>query len=177
VNVAEQPPTKRRTREHIIADLSENYVQRLFLERGHTCARAVPDYGYDLSVYTHDQEGYIEDGHIFLQLKATDDIEKYRRGDMFSYTIDAVLCRQWCRARDPVYFVLFDVQRRRAYWTNAQTYFRGLANKKTLKKSQKSVQIHVSRKNVMNLRAIDEIQKEKNTIVKGEQAASGGVSQ
>jgi len=175
--MAKQPPTKRRTREHIIADLSENYVQKLFLERGHTCARLTPDYGYDLIVCTHNPEGYRESGRLLLQLKATDDIEKHRNGNTFSYTIDVTSYNQWCMEHEPVYFVLFDAQKRRAYWTNVQTYFCGQTGGAKPRKSQKNVQIHVSRKNVMNLGAIDEIQQEKNAIVMAKQTVSGGMCQ
>ena len=165
-----QPPpaivTKRRTREHIIASLSENYVQRLFLERGHTCDRLVSDYGYDFLVATYSTEGYAEGGPMYLQVKATDDIEKFSVGDSFSYTIDIASYNQWREEPVPVYFILFDAQKRRAFWANAQVYLRDLAKRKNPKETLQSVQIHVSRKNVMNLRAIDKIQKDKNAMKK-----------
>jgi hypothetical protein len=36
-------PRKRRTREHVIADLSVNYVERFILEEGHTVQRVGSD--------------------------------------------------------------------------------------------------------------------------------------
>jgi len=158
-------------REHIIADLSENYVQRPFLERGHTCGRVIPDYGYDLSVVTFDSKGYREGAWLYLQLKATDDIEKYGINDMFSFTIDVASYNQYIKELVPVYFVLFDAQGRQAYWVNARTYCRGLAKTKKLTDIQQSVQIYIPRKNVMNFTAIDEMQKEKNAMVKRGQEA------
>jgi hypothetical protein len=41
-------PRKRRTREHIIADLSVNHVERLILRCGWVARRMNPDYGIDL---------------------------------------------------------------------------------------------------------------------------------
>jgi hypothetical protein len=43
---------KRRTREHIIADLSVNFAERLLLESGFTGMRHFHDYGYDMTVET-----------------------------------------------------------------------------------------------------------------------------
>ena len=42
------PNRKRRTREHIIADLSVNHVERFILQCGWTVQRYSPDYGIDL---------------------------------------------------------------------------------------------------------------------------------
>lgn len=45
---------KQRTRQHVIADLSVNYVERVILEEGHSFERPANDYGYDLVMTTHD---------------------------------------------------------------------------------------------------------------------------
>jgi hypothetical protein len=63
-------PRKRRTREHIIADLSVNHVERQVLLCGFTCQRIAQDYGIDLEVTTFTRSGYVEEGKILLQLKA-----------------------------------------------------------------------------------------------------------
>jgi hypothetical protein len=47
-------PLKKRTREHIIAFLSANTIERYFLKKGHTVLKTDQDYGVDLMVYTHD---------------------------------------------------------------------------------------------------------------------------
>ena len=62
-------PRKRRTREHVIADLSVNHVERFIIDEGHTAQRVDPDYGYDLSLVTYDADGYVEPGLIYLQLE------------------------------------------------------------------------------------------------------------
>lgn len=53
---------KRRTREHVIADLSVNYVERIVLRCGHTLERFWHDYGFDLLLYTYDNNGEYENG-------------------------------------------------------------------------------------------------------------------
>ena len=66
---------KRRTRAHVIADLSVNHVEGFILNEGHTAQRLGSDYGYDLVLFTHDEQGYLEPGAIYIQLKASDNIE------------------------------------------------------------------------------------------------------
>jgi hypothetical protein len=43
---------KRRTREHVIADLSVHHVEGLALKCGYTVQRTIADYGYDLRLET-----------------------------------------------------------------------------------------------------------------------------
>jgi hypothetical protein len=74
---ARKPLGKRRTREHVIADLSMNFVQRIILESGCAGARMADDYGYDFFIETFDSSGNVEAGFVFLQLKASDNITRY----------------------------------------------------------------------------------------------------
>ena len=69
---------KRRTREHVIADLAVNHVERHALLCGHTVERWVFDYGLDLFLVTYDRDGQYENGQVFLQVKAT---ERIKTGD------------------------------------------------------------------------------------------------
>ncbi len=46
------PPRKQRTREHVIADLSINHVERQILLAGHVVERWLHDYGLDLVATT-----------------------------------------------------------------------------------------------------------------------------
>ena len=52
----------RRTREHINASKSHNYIEKFFVDKGHTVDRPGADYGYDVLVNTYDAEGYAESG-------------------------------------------------------------------------------------------------------------------
>src|SRR5204863_1457274 len=70
---------KRRTREHVIADLSVNHVERLILGCGWVPRRMNPDYGIDLYMETYDNRGEIENEGVWFQLKATDHLTVGRR--------------------------------------------------------------------------------------------------
>lgn len=51
---------KQRTRQHVIAAQSVNYMERFIVDEGHTAQRVESDYGYDLVLTTFDEEGYPE---------------------------------------------------------------------------------------------------------------------
>ncbi len=71
---------KRRTREHVIADLSVSFVWRQVLPCGHTVERVRADYGYDLFMLTYTADGEIENGDIRIPLKATDSVRLSKDG-------------------------------------------------------------------------------------------------
>ena len=70
---------KRRVRKHIIADLSRNHIEYKLLKAGHTMVVDPADYGYDGSITTFDSNGEIENGYVFIQLKATDHLDKLKK--------------------------------------------------------------------------------------------------
>jgi hypothetical protein len=63
---------KRRTREHILEDLSIHHVEGHVLRCGWVVERMEHDYGIDLEIITFDRVGQVEAGTILLQVKATD---------------------------------------------------------------------------------------------------------
>src|SRR5437762_1488124 len=63
-------PRKQRTRQHVIADQSVNHVKRFIIDEGHTAQELERDYGYDLLLFTYDEQGYVEPDFVRLQLKA-----------------------------------------------------------------------------------------------------------
>jgi hypothetical protein len=69
-------PRKKRPREHIIADLSVNFVERYIFLCGYSVERIEYNYGYDLQIFTYDENGEIENGQIYVQLKATNSLIK-----------------------------------------------------------------------------------------------------
>jgi hypothetical protein len=63
---------KRRTREHIIADMSVHYLGYLIVRCGFTFGVIEADYGYDGFIFTYDDQDEVENSNMFVQLKATD---------------------------------------------------------------------------------------------------------
>jgi hypothetical protein len=80
-------PRKQRTRQHVIADLSVHHVEGYILEESHTPCRLTPDYGYDLVLFTHDGNGYLEPGSVYIQLKAAEALHAAGAGYVFDLDI------------------------------------------------------------------------------------------
>src|SRR5437763_10649397 len=95
------PPRKRRTREHVIADLSMNFVERLIFENSYTAIRPTADYGYDLIMETYDEAGFPEPDLVFLQLKATDHLGRFEREDSLFLQLDMRDCDRWTKTEIP----------------------------------------------------------------------------
>src|SRR5438876_6756241 len=107
-------PRKQRTRQHVIADQSFNYVERFIIDEGHTAQRIEKDYGYDLLVFTYDEQGYSEPDFLSLQLKAAESLPAV--GSDYVFDVDIRDYNLWMLERMPVMLILFDACRSRAYW-------------------------------------------------------------
>lgn len=144
-------PRKRRTRQHVIADQSLNFVERFIIDEGHTAQRLERDYGYDLLLFTFDERGYTETGSALLQLKASESLELSGTGYVFQ--LDIRDYNLWMMERMPVFLVLFDAGRRRAYWLHIQGYFQTDPVRRPGSRV-KSVRVRVPKHQVVNQRAI-----------------------
>lgn len=112
---------ERRTRQHVIADLSVNHVEGFILDAGHAVQRMGSDYGHDVVVITFDDQGYVEPGLIYLQLKASESLS--RSGTSYAFDLDIRDYNLWEMEQFPVILILFDALKRGAYWLHVQDYF------------------------------------------------------
>jgi Domain of unknown function (DUF4365) len=120
---------KRRTREHVIADLGVNHTERQVLLGKGTAEYIAHDYGIDLVVFTFDDQGEQEPGQIRVQVKATEQIRWLANGQSFAFRISRADVRTWLRERDPVILVVYDATANRAWWVHVQGYFNESASR------------------------------------------------
>jgi hypothetical protein len=144
-------PRKQRTRQHVIADLSINHVERIILDAGHTAQRLTPDYGYDLVLFTYDDLGFTEPGFVYVQVKAGETLEAIDADYVFD--LDIRDYNLWRLEEMPVILILFAASRRRAYWLWVQNYFSKDAFPQP-KKGAKSVRVHVPQRQPVTPRAV-----------------------
>ena len=114
---------KRRTRQHVIADLGVNHVERQALLCGFSVERMRSDYGIDLAVFTYDGQGRAENGCLFLQVKATEHAKWIKRGTLLPFRVDGRDLARWLAEVLPVALIVFDVVANRAYSLYLQQYF------------------------------------------------------
>lgn len=150
----QSPTGKQRTRAHVIADLSHNFVERFILEEGHTAQRWQSDYGYDLLMTTHDANGHVEPGLVYWQLKAS---EEFAEGDGFvPFDLDVRDYGLWIRERPPVILCLYSASERKACFLHVQAYFRENPSRRP-KPAAKTVRVRVPLGQTVNRRAIRRI--------------------
>jgi hypothetical protein len=113
---------KKRIRKHVIADLSLHHLAYQVVKCGFTIEAIRSDYGYDGSIFTYNDQGEIENGNMFFQLKATDHIARYKKKTVFSFPIAKQDIDLWQDEPFPVYLILFDTVAEIAYWLYLQRY-------------------------------------------------------
>jgi len=139
---------KRRTREHIIADLSVHHVEGHILRCGWVSERLAHDYGIDLQLLTFNREGEVEAGRIFLQLKASDRLRLRSAQKTFSFRLDRRDLVHWMAQEMPVILIVFDARKDMAYWLYVQSYFRRLKGFSLFTAGQ-TVTVHLLTANVL----------------------------
>lgn len=142
---------KRRTREHVLEDLSVHHVEGFVIQEGHTVQRIDGDYGYDLFVTTFDERGYVERGVVFVQVKAAESHQTV--GTDWAFDLDVRDYNLWIREEMPVILVLFDAAKQRAVWLAVQQYFR-TDSKRGPKRGAKTVRVRVPSARVLDRFAI-----------------------
>ena len=154
-------PRKQRTRQHVIADLSLNHVERFILEAGHTAQRLTQDYGYDMLLFTYDEQGYVEPGVALIQFKAAEKLTQV--GADYVFDLDIRDYNLWRVEATPIFLILFDATRQRAYWLHVQPSFR-MDGSPQPKKGAKTVRVRVPKRQVINRTGIAKLRELMRTV-------------
>ncbi len=156
-------PRKRRTREHVIADLGVNHVERHALLCRDCVERIRFDYGIDLMMQTYNRLGEIENGRVLFQVKATNHLKISPDGHSVSCRIDKSDLRYWLGELMPVILVQYDAKQNVAYWLDIQEHFRTWEN---LGGESKQTTLAIPRINVLDRKAVQAMARKKNAIIK-----------
>ncbi len=158
-------PRKRRTRQHVIAELSVNYVERQALLSGFSGERIEHDYGVDLMLFTYNADGEIENGHILVQLKATDDLKLLLDQRTIACPVKRADLEFWLDEPMPVVLVVYDAQVDVAYWLYLQAYF---ADQPGFDLSQvgDTITVHIPTANMVDQGAMGKFAEFRDTILK-----------
>lgn len=150
-----------RTREHWLADLSINYVERFILRQGHSAQRVQYDYGYDLFMQTFDyggdaarKQGTYEGGLVYFQFKATHKLTALEDGVTIALPVARRHVELWRTESMPVILIMFDMATEQAYWLYVQQHLRAM--RQTWPVAQKEVSLRMSMSNVVDENAIEQ---------------------
>ncbi len=159
-----QAPGKKRTRGQVIADQSHNYVEKFFIDKGHT-VDYITDYGTDVVVNTFDKDGYAEGGDIRLQLKASDNLRYSKNGQYIAFSkLTPDDYDYWMKQKYPVFLVLYDAKKVKAYYLFVQAYFTTGGGKKPSKNAE-TFTVRVPIKNKMTKWTVDYMRKKKAEVL------------
>lgn len=113
-------PVKRRTPEHVVADMSVNFLERRVLECGWVMEVMRSDYGIDAAIITFTPEGYVEPGLVYVQVKSARRLRLVDNGRSASLRLERSHIRAWMSEPFPVMIVLYDASSDAALWMHLQ---------------------------------------------------------
>ncbi len=145
---------KKRVRQHVIASLSTNFVERIIYEKGFTAERVENDYGFDLIMFTFATNGFVDPGSVFLQLKAKDKLSIVGGGSFVSFPISVSDYRTWHDEAYPVFLIVYDAANSDAYWLYVQKYFDDDPSRMPSKKAS-TVTVRIPITNTLTAATID----------------------
>lgn len=155
-------PRKRRTRQHVIADLSVHHVEGFILDEGQTAQRVYSDYGYDLYCTTYVEEGYVEAGLVCIQVKASETFSAV--GSDLVFDVDVRDYHLWMIERSPVILIIFDALKREAFWLDVQHYFIDDESRRP-NKGAKTIRVRIPKGQRWNRDAVKVIREQKQASI------------
>jgi hypothetical protein len=156
---------KKRTREHVIADLGVNHVEKHVLRCGFTTQKIEHDYGIDLFLFTYDSSGESENGAIRLQVKATDHLKVLADRRTISFRLDLRDVRHWLNESLPVILILYDAVKDKAYWLYIQQFF-GERRKLSTTEAGRKIAVSIPMRNVVHEAAIRRFAQFRDNLLK-----------
>jgi hypothetical protein len=156
---------KRRTREHIIADMSVNHVEARVLRCGYSVERIEHDYGTDLAIFTYDAQGELESGYILVQLKATDRLRVLSDGKTISFPVRRADLASWLGELMPYILIVYDAPADVAYWLYIQEAFERRAGF-SLEHAPATITVHVPVANVLTEDAVRHFARSRDAILR-----------
>ena len=157
-------PKKKRPREHIIADLSVNHVERYVFLCGYSVERVEYDYGFDLIIFTYDVDGEIENGQIYVQLKATDSLKILADRETITFPLKRSDLELWLQEPMPCILIVYDAQMDIAYWLYLQAYFENLEGF-DLSQVGETVTVYLPKANIIDRESIKQFARYRNNIL------------
>jgi hypothetical protein len=151
---------KRRTRGHIIEDLGFNHVERQVLLAGYTVQEITQDYGYDGFIQTFEDNGEVESGYIFFQLKSTDNLKSSSDNVSFVFDLSVRDLELWLVSVTFMVLILYDAKENQAFFIDLNKYFQ--KNSESLVNIRKFVRIYIPKDNLLDSNTVKNLRIYKN---------------
>lgn len=159
---ANKPHRKKRTRGHVIADMSFHHVSYIVTKAGFAIEKVESDYGYDAFIITFTSTGLVENGLFYIQFKATDKISL--NGDVIQFRVSKRDIDLWGAEAFPIYLVVFDAAAERAFWLHVQRYLEQNGISATTMKHS-SIVVRISTSQVVEASAVNQWRSDKAAVL------------
>jgi hypothetical protein len=133
--------------------MAVNHLERHALSCGFAVERISQDYGIDVNLYTYSASGELENGCVYIQVKASGAPRYSRRGDSLSFAVRKSDLETWLEEPLPVVLVVYDARIDKAYFLYVQRHFEGLAGF-TLGDIGRTYTVRISTRQVVDRHAI-----------------------
>ena len=154
---------KRRTRQHQIEDLSQNFVEKQALLAFCTfISYPSRHYSYDAIIETFNVDGEQENGEIFVQVKATDHLNYSQKNNAYEIELEKRDLELWLDQPFPILIVLYDAMGDCGYFVDLKKYFK--ENKLALESIQKFKTVFIPASNRFDADVAGMYRKIKNGI-------------
>lgn len=143
---------------------SRNRLEKLFIDEGWAVSDVRPDYGEDLNVRIF-EDGVASPYYFYVQLKATDDIERLRvASNTVAITVPVTTARTWMELAQPLFLILWDAPSDVWYWCHVQTFLQSKQGADRMSRLNKSISIPITnRLAASNLAALAGVVREVTT--------------
>jgi len=141
----------RRTRSHVLEDHSRNRLREVFVQEGWTVEDLDKDYGEDMFVRIF-EGGNTTPFSFFVQAKATDNLQKYRRRhpEDLAFRVERGHVRHWMLFAEPVFLTIFDAASNKTYWVCVQDALHDAKSPNAGSIKKKTVLVTIPLRNLLN---------------------------
>jgi hypothetical protein len=131
---------------------------------GYSVERVRADYGYDLILFTYDENGEPETGVIYMQAKATDNLSLLADGQTITVRVRRADLELWLRESMPCILVMYDARAETAYWCHVQAHFAGQPGF-DLAKAGNRVTVHIPASRILDQDAMRSIARLRDVLI------------
>jgi hypothetical protein len=121
-------PKKQRTRDHVIADLAVNRVEREVLLCGYSLQELQRDYGIDLLMFTYDDNREAEPGFVMFQVKAFEKVKPHATTSTIPVRVSRTDLITWLSETLPIVLAIYNVEADQLRWLYVQAHCAAIPN-------------------------------------------------
>lgn len=115
-------------------------------------------------MFTYDINGEIENGQVYIQLKATDYLKTLTDEKTIAFKLARADLELWLFEPMPCILVIYDSQSSQAYWLYLQAYFENIKGFNIAQLGE-SVTVYLPKTNIIDVEAIKQFKQYRDDVL------------